>query len=54
MAYSIKTFTQIKNLITQEIRNSTGLTVTDGSDAAIRAEGTAAVVEGLVVYQKVC
>ena len=51
MAYSIKTFTQIKNLITQEIRNSTGLTVTDGSDAAIRAEGTAAVVEGLYQHQ---
>lgn len=51
MAYSIKTFTQIKNLIVQEIRNSTGLTVTDGSDAAIRAEGTAAVVEGLYQHQ---
>lgn len=51
MAYSIKTFTQIKNLIVQEIRNSTGLTVSDGSDAAIRAEGTAAVVEGLYQHQ---
>ena len=51
MAYSIKTFAQIKQLITQEIRNSTGLTVTDGSDAAIRAEGTAAAVEGLYQHQ---
>jgi uncharacterized phage protein gp47/JayE len=51
MAYSIKTFAQIKQLITQEIRNSTGLAVADGSDAAIRAEGTAAVVEGLYQHQ---
>lgn len=51
MAYSIKHFAQIKNLIVQEIRNSTGLSVSDGSDAAIRAEGTASVVEGLYQHQ---
>ena len=51
MAYSIKTFTQIHNLITQEIRNLTGLTIANDSDAGIRADGTASVVEGLYHHQ---
>ncbi|MFC3172125.1 baseplate J/gp47 family protein [Acinetobacter vivianii] len=50
MAYSIRTYNQI-NLITQEIRNRTGLTVKDDSDAGIRADGTASVVEGLYHHQ---
>ncbi|WEI18213.1 baseplate J/gp47 family protein [Acinetobacter proteolyticus] len=51
MAYPIKDFDQIRNLIIQEIRNSTGITAPDDSDAAIRADGEAAVVEGLYHHQ---
>ncbi len=51
MAYPVKTFAQIRNLITQEIRNLTGLTISDDSDAGIRADGTASVVEGLYHHQ---
>nr|WP_298892240.1 baseplate J/gp47 family protein [uncultured Acinetobacter sp.] len=52
MAYSIPTFNQIRNLILQEVRNLTGITAPDDSDAAIRADGEAAVVEGLYQHQK--
>lgn len=51
MAYPVKTFAQITNLITQEIRNETGLSVSFDSDAGIRADGTASVVEGLYHHQ---
>ncbi len=51
MAYSIKTFYEIHELIVQEIRNRTGLTVPADSDASIRADGTASVVEGLYHHQ---
>jgi hypothetical protein len=51
MAYPVKTFAQIRNLITQEIRNLTGLTISDDSDAGIRADGTASIVEGLYHHQ---
>jgi len=51
MAYSLKTYSQLYNLIVQEIRNSTGLTITPDSDAGIRAAGTASVVEGLYHHQ---
>ncbi|OTG68318.1 hypothetical protein B9T25_06450 [Acinetobacter sp. ANC 4470] len=51
MAYSVKTFAQIRNLIIQEIRNATGLTISDDSDAGIRADGTASIVEGLYHHQ---
>ena len=51
MAYPIKTFAQIRNQIAQEIRNSTGLSISDDSDAGIRADGTAATVEGLYHHQ---
>ncbi|HFX6349737.1 TPA: baseplate J/gp47 family protein [Acinetobacter baumannii] len=51
MAFSIKSFSQIRQDIVQEIRNKTGLTINDDSDAAIRADGTASVVEGLYHHQ---
>jgi uncharacterized phage protein gp47/JayE len=51
MAYSVKTFAQIRNLVTQEVRNDTGLTVPDDSDAGIRADGEASIVEGLYHHQ---
>ena len=51
MAYSIKTFYEIHELIVQEIRNSTGLTIPFDSDASIRADGTSSVVEGLYHHQ---
>lgn len=51
MAYPVKTFAQIRNLITQEIRNLTGLGISDDSDAGIRADGTASIVEGLYHHQ---
>ena len=47
MAYSTKTFAQIRKSIIQEYRNITGITSSDDSDAGIRADGTASVVEGL-------
>lgn len=51
MAFSIKSFSQLRQDIVQEIRNKTGLTINDDSDAAIRADGTASVVEGLYHHQ---
>ena len=51
MAYPIKTFNQLRTAIIQEIRNLTGLTIEDDSDAAIRADGEASVVEGLYHHQ---
>ena len=51
MAYSIKTFHEIHELIVQEIRNKTGLTISFDSDASIRADGIASVVEGLYHHQ---
>lgn len=51
MAYPVKTFAQIRNLITQEIRNLTGLSISDDGDAGIRADGTASLVEGLYHHQ---
>ncbi|MCW1508520.1 baseplate J/gp47 family protein [Acinetobacter baumannii] len=51
MAFSTKSFSQIRQDIVQEIRNKTGLTINDDSDAAIRADGTASVVEGLYHHQ---
>lgn len=49
--YSIPTFSKSHLVIVQEIRNQTGLTITSDSDASIRADGTAAVVEGLYHHQ---
>ena len=49
--YSIPTFSKLHQIIVQEIRNQTGLTITSDSDASIRADGTAAVVEGLYHHQ---
>ncbi len=51
MAFSIPTFNKLYNLIVQEIRNQTGLTISDDSDAGIRAAGTASVIEGLYHHQ---
>lgn len=51
MAFSTKSFSQIRQDIVQEIRNKTGLTINGDSDAAIRADGTASVVEGLYHHQ---
>lgn len=51
MAYTTKTFSQIRKIILQEYRNTTGLDVSDDSDAGIRADGTASVVEGLYHHQ---
>ncbi|MDC5385015.1 baseplate J/gp47 family protein [Acinetobacter baumannii] len=51
MAYPIKTFDQLRADIIQEIQNLTGLTLDDEDDAAIRADGEAAVVEGLYHHQ---
>lgn len=51
MAYPVKTFDQLRADIIQEIQNLTGLTLDDEDDAAIRADGEAAVVEGLYHHQ---
>ncbi|RSN77886.1 baseplate J/gp47 family protein [Acinetobacter haemolyticus] len=51
MAFPIPSFAKIKNTILQEIRNLTGITGYDDSDAAIRASGTASVVDGLYSHQ---
>lgn len=51
MSYPIPAFNQIRNTILQEIRNSTGITAPDDSDAAIRADGTASVIDGLYSHQ---
>lgn len=52
MGYPIPTFAQIRQTILQEVRNLTGVSAPDDSDAAIRADGEAAVVEGLYQQQK--
>lgn len=52
MAFSIPAFSAIRNTILQEIRNLTGITAPPDSDAAIRADGTASVVDGLYSYFK--
>lgn len=49
--YPIPTFSKLHLVIVQEIRNRTGLTITSDSDASTRADGTAAVVEGLYHHQ---
>lgn len=49
--YPIPAFSKLHLVIVQEIRNRTGLTITSDSDASIRADGTAAVVEGLYRHQ---
>lgn len=49
--YPIPTFNQIRAAILAEYLNQTGLTIPDDSDAAIRADGTAAVAEGLYAHQ---
>lgn len=52
MAFITPSFWQIRELILQEVRNLTGITAPDDSDAAIRADGEAAIVEGLYEHQK--
>lgn len=49
--FNIPNFQQIRNTILQEIRGQTGITAHEDSDAAIRAEGTASVVDGLYSHQ---
>ena len=51
MAFKIPTFAQVKKTIVQEIQSLTGLTIYDDHDAAIRADGTASVVDGLYSHQ---
>lgn len=51
MAYPIPTFNDNRNTILQEVRNSTGISAPDDSDAAIRADGTASVIDGLYGHQ---
>lgn len=49
--FSIPNFHQLQQTIVQEIRNRTGLSIPNESDASIRANGTASVVEGLYQHQ---
>lgn len=49
--YQTPTFNQIRAAIIGEYINQTGLAIPDDSDASIRADGTAAVVEGLYAHQ---
>ena len=49
--FNVPNFQQIRNTILQEIRGLTGITAPDDSDAAIRADGTASVVDGLYSHQ---
>ncbi|MDS7929633.1 baseplate J/gp47 family protein [Acinetobacter sp. V102_4] len=51
MSYPIPTFQQSHQLIVQEIRNKTGISIPADSDASIRADGTASIVEGLYHHQ---
>ena len=51
MAFKIPTFAQVKKTIVQEIQSLTGLTIHGDHDAAIRADGTASVVDGLYSHQ---
>ncbi|OTG87708.1 hypothetical protein B9T31_04210 [Acinetobacter sp. ANC 4558] len=50
--YPIPSFNKLYLTIVQEIRSLTGLTITDDSDAGIRASGTVAIVEGLYHQQQ--
>ena len=49
--FPIRNFYQIHQIIVQEIRGETGLSIPNESDASLRADGTAAVVEGLYQHQ---
>ncbi|CAB1222496.1 baseplate J/gp47 family protein [Acinetobacter bouvetii] len=49
--YSIPTFTKLHQVVVQEIRNPTGLTITSDSDASIRTDGEVSLVEGLYHHQ---
>lgn len=49
--FNIPNFQQIRSTILQEIRGLTAINAPDDSDAAIRADGTASVVEGLYSHQ---
>ena len=49
--FPILNFYQVHQIIVQEIRNRKGLSITADSDASIRADGTASVVEGLYQHQ---
>jgi len=49
--YAIPAFLKQHQVIVQEIRNRTGLSVTSDSDASIRADGEASIVEGLYHHQ---
>lgn len=49
--FLMPTFQKIHQVIVQEIRNQTGLSITPDSDASIRADGTTAAVEGLYQHQ---
>lgn len=51
MAFKIPTFAHVKKTIVQEIQSLTGLTIHDDHDAAIRADGTASIVDGLYSHQ---
>ena len=50
--YDVPGFVQIEQSILTELSNQTGLTFPPDSDAAIRAAGTAAAVEGLYAHQQ--
>jgi hypothetical protein len=50
--YPIPSYNKLYLTIVQEIRGLTGLTITDDSDAGIRAAGTVSVVEGLYHHQQ--
>lgn len=49
--YPIPSFSHLHQTIVQEIRNQTGLSISADSDASIRADGTASIVEGLYQHQ---
>jgi len=51
MAYAVPDFDTIRGIVLAQCRNDTGLALPDDSDAAIRADGTAAVAEGLYDHQ---
>lgn len=52
MSFEIKNFSEIKEDVVQEIRNKTGLTIPNDSDASIRADGSSSIVEGLYHQQE--
>lgn len=49
--YQIPAYSKLYLSVVQAIRNQTGLTVTPDSDASVRADGTASIVEGLYHHQ---